>query len=273
MIESPPGAAPKELGELVPALAYTIATMVTDKDEYRRMVAALREAGFGDDDCEYIFADNSRGNRYDAFEAYNRFLLEARGRYVILCHQDILPLTDGRRQLDERLGELTRLDPSWGLCGNAGVSERGRLAVRITDPHQANRNEGGPFPVKVMSLDENFIVVRREANLALSRDLSGFHWYGADLSILAEIIGYGAYVIDFHLLHKSAGRPDDTFFAGRERLKRKYWRAFRSRILVSPVNRVFLSGSQFRHFADKLWHGIGRRCAPFLAKLTRSSSA
>ncbi len=59
------------------------------------------------------------------------------------------------------------------------------------------------LPIRVGSLDENFIVVKRQANLALSHDMSGFHLYGTDLCIIADILGRTSYVVDFHLCHKA----------------------------------------------------------------------
>ena len=56
----------------------------------------------------------------------------------------------------------------------------------------------GELPAKVHTLDENFIVVRRAANLSLSHDLDGFHLYGTDLCLIADVLGGNRYVIDFH---------------------------------------------------------------------------
>jgi len=150
--------------------------------------------------------------------------------------------------LDALLDELTRLDPDWGVCGNAGATASGRIAARISDPNTGDTNKGGPFPARVVSLDENFLVVRGEANLALSHDLAGYHWYGADLCIIADVLGWNAYVIDFHVLHKSGGSPDGSFAAIRSATRRKYNRAFRSRWHhVTTKRSIFLSGSPVRH--------------------------
>ena len=242
-----------------PALAYTFGTLVTSLDEYRAMVAAFVAKGFGTDDCEFLYVDNADGNRCDAFTAYNRFLQQARGRYVVLCHQDIEPLDDDRACLDARLDDLTRRDAHWGLCGNAGAKADGGLVFRLTHGRGDRLDEGGPFPVRVISLDENFIVARREANLALSRDLSGFHWYGSDLCVVADVLGWNAWVIDFHLFHKSTGKLSDDFRARGVAFREKYARAFRPRWQFVPMSQpVFLSASRLRTLVARAGHRLRR---------------
>ena len=74
------------------APAYSVCTLVTDHDQYARMKRSMVEAGFGEEDCEYLYIDNSESNRHDAYSGIRRFLDLARGSYVILCHQDVLLL-------------------------------------------------------------------------------------------------------------------------------------------------------------------------------------
>ena len=116
-------------------IAFSICTLVTRPDEYAEMVATFERGGFGADDCEYLFFDNTGANGADAYDGYNHFLTEAAGRYIILCHQDVLLLTDDRAVLEARLAELDRISPDWALCGNAGGAGRGRRFARISDPH------------------------------------------------------------------------------------------------------------------------------------------
>jgi hypothetical protein len=227
--------------------AYSICTLVTRPAEYAEMRGSFARKGFTPSDCEFLFVDNSAGNALDAYAAYNLFLQEAAGPLIILCHQDILLLEDGREELDAAVTDLGRRDPHWGLFGNAGARADGALALRITDPNTGETSWGGPFPAPVVTLDENFIVVRRSANLALSRDLSGFHLYGADLCIIAGILGWNAYVVDFHLLHKSGGNVDAAFHAARADMQRKYRRALRSRwIHGTTLHPFFLAGPSLR---------------------------
>jgi hypothetical protein len=51
---------------------YSICTLVTRPGEYDEMVASFRALGFNEPECELIFADNSRGNRYDGSPATTR---------------------------------------------------------------------------------------------------------------------------------------------------------------------------------------------------------
>jgi hypothetical protein len=106
------------------------------------------------------------------------------------------------------------------------------------------------FPVKTMTLDENFLVVKNAANLSLSNDLSGFHLYGTDICLIADILGYNSYVIQFKLLHESLGNADETFFDLREQLIKKYTRALRPRFLRTPFTRFYISGGRLTTFIN-----------------------
>lgn len=240
---------------------YTIATLVNDIDQYEAMRGSLRAGGFAGD-CEYLYIDNLSDTQVCAYAGLNALLNAARGEYVVLCHQDIRLLTEGRPTLDSRLQDLERQDPSWALAGNAGGVAPGVLAVRITDPHGADRRVG-ELPQRVASLDENFIVVRREARIGLSADLSGFHFYGADLCLQAAMAGWRAYVIDFHLAHLSAGRKDATFAHMEGEFRAKWSRALAPRWLQTTCSLVRLSGDGLGQFAarfvERPMRGLTRR--------------
>ena len=219
---------------------FSVCTLVTDWKQYHAMLDTFRAGGFSAPDTEFLYLDNSIGNYFDGFNGLNLFLNTARGRHVILCHQDVRLLDDGIDVLEAKIAELEGFDPQWAVIGNAGGTSPGKLVLRITDPHGTNTRRGH-FPSHVTALDENFMVVKRSANLSLSRDLYGFHLYGTDLCLLADILGHNCYVVDFHLQHLSAGKTDRTYYDVRDNLLAKYRRAFRDRWAVSPSIGLFIS--------------------------------
>jgi hypothetical protein len=221
-------------------LRYSICTMVTHPEQYANMLESFHARGFAGNDCEYLKVDNTRGNSLDAYQACNLFLSVARGDYIIICHQDIVLIEDDRARLDCLIAELDRLDARWALLGNSGCKAPGRHAVRISDPHGENQRRE-TFPARVFSLDENFILVRRDANLCASHDLAGFHLYGADLCVTADVSGRTAYVVDFHLRHLSGGTNDASLTRTRSEFINKYAGAFRSRWVMTPSVMMFLS--------------------------------
>lgn len=222
---------------------YSICTLVTKPAEYRDMVASFSAKGFSFSDCEYIYIDNSSLNKQDGFSGLNSFLSEASGDYLIICHQDILLLDDDRVVLDGRLAELTSLDPYWGVCGNAGCTSRGDRVIRISDAYGTNTRRG-PFPSAVTSLDENFLIVRRRANLGLSPHFKGFHLYAAELCAVAAFLGRKCYVLDFHLLHKGQGDRDRSFYAIRNAITQMRSRQMRPKVLsaTGAESAIFISG-------------------------------
>lgn len=220
---------------------FSIATLVTSAEQHQEMLAAFRAHGFDAVDVEVLSIDNNGPGQTDAYRGLNAMLTAARGDYVILCHQDIRLIGHGRARLEACLADLDRLDPAWALAGNAGAADVGRLVMRISDPHGEDRTVG-VLPARVMSLDENFIVVRREARLAFSRDLSGFHLYGADICLVADMLGWTAWVIDFHLRHLSPGRKDQSFRRGVQQFRDKWSRAMRPRFLQTTCTLLHLAG-------------------------------
>ena len=176
-------------------------------------------------------------------------------------------MQDDRKKLDAALEDLDQLDPNWGVCGNGGGVYPGRLALRLTDPHGDDQFTER-LPIKVRGLDENFLIVRRDANLAVSRDLHGFHLYGADLCIVAHFLGYSTYVIDFHLRHLSHGVKGPTFDPLRSAMIAKYGHSLRPQMVTTPSTTVFLGNGSFVSFILNSFVGqaIARRLGRFAAR-------
>ncbi len=179
-------------------VVYSICTFVTKFEQYKGLVRSLVDYGFSYKDCEYLYIDNSEINQYDAYQGVNKFLTTAHGRYIVICRQDVLLIDHDRQRLDAVLRELDRIDSSWGVCGDGGGVHPGHLALRASTPRDDNQFIE-LLPRRVSGLDANFLVIRRDANLAASPDLRGFHLCGNDICAVARFLGYTAYVVDFHL--------------------------------------------------------------------------
>jgi len=223
---------------------YSICTLVTRKAEYQEMLTSFLEKGFDEKSCEYLFIDNSEKCTFEAFEGLNHFLQQAQGRYVILCHQDIIVHDHDRNHLDEKIAEIEKKDSNWALLANAGGINFKWIATNLTQG-SGNRIKEKRLPLITKTIDENFVIAKNSANLALSHNLKGFHLYGADLCLLADVLGFNSYIIDFNVIHKSDGNADHTFYKLRKEFIKKYEHAFRSRFLATTITRFYISGNWF----------------------------
>jgi hypothetical protein len=203
---------------------FSICTLVTRPAEYAAMRASFAAGGFDETCCEYLDIDNSAGNRLDAYAGLRAMIAAAQGETLILCHQDVRLIADGAAVLRARLAALPA---DWAVAGNAGVTAEGRYAIRISDPHGEDQHRG-PLPARVVSLDENFLVLKRAAGLLPSAALRGFHLYGTDLCLHARLAGRSAWVLDFHLRHLSPGRVDAGFLAEQKEFEH-HWGAILGR--------------------------------------------
>ncbi|GAB3054964.1 hypothetical protein GCM10027155_21690 [Acinetobacter apis] len=188
-------------------------TLVTRFSEYTEMVESAKSIGF--QTCNFFYFDNKKSNDFDGFSGLNYALKHCTSDYMIFCHQDIIFNFDTKNILIDKINELEQLDPNWAIIGNAGVTEKGEVILKITDPHGPNQTKG-PFPSQVMSVDENFMVINTKHNLSCSTQMKGFHLYGLDLCQNAANLGLKSYVVDFHLTHKSKGNIDHSFFTARD---------------------------------------------------------
>lgn len=245
---------PARASKSVEAPRYTIGTLVTDRELYAAMRETFLTRGFTEDIAEYIYIDNTQAEQTSAYRGLNAMLDAARAPLVILCHQDVRLTGDGRDTLDARIAELEARDPDWAVAGNAGGSAPGRLALRITDPHGSDQKVGD-FPERVATLDENFLVVRRNSRVGFSHDLGGFHLYGADLCLHADTMGRTCYVIDFHLHHLSPGNKDAIFASAEHDFRLKWSKALRPRWLQTTCTLLHLTGSPARHSFGRLIDG------------------
>jgi hypothetical protein len=227
---------------------YSVCTLVTKLEEYEEMQLSFIAAGFDPIFTEFLYIDNSKSNEFDGFSGLNKFLLEAKGTYIILCHQDILLINDNLNVLESRMSALDLLDNKWAILSNAGASKIKHEVFTVTESDYVLKKKG-IFPTQVKSVDESFILLKRNANLSLSSDLAGFHLYGTDICMIASMLGYNSYVIDFNILHKSKGKVDHHFIEIREKLILKYTHLFKGSYYQTTNTSFYISSL---HWVNKL---------------------
>lgn len=222
---------------------FSICTLVTRIEEYEEMIDSFIAKGFTKDICEYLFIDNTQSMTYDAYEGLNIFLQRANGKYIIICHQDIILHDNDINVLKKLIEEITLKDKNWAILGNAGGINFKWIATHITQGSGRILKQDY-LPLKTKTVDENFMVVKKSANLALSKNLNGFHFYGTDICLIADVLGYNSYIIEFNLTHKSNGKKDKEFYRIEKALKIKYQKAFAGRYLTTTFSRMHISGSK-----------------------------
>jgi hypothetical protein len=211
---------------------FHIQTVANDLAQYEAMKRSFIDAGFTDDVARFTLHDNSSRNTTDPYQVLRELDPAAPEPYTILCHQDVrADLGHGADQLVRVLNALTRDHPDWAIAGNAGMLPRGFAAYHLNDPAYPFRLK--KLPQAVWTLDENVLVIRRDAGPVASPGLHGFHFYGADACLCAAERGRGAYVVDFLLTHLSGGNAtSQAFFDCRTALV-DHWRP---RITVGVIN-------------------------------------
>ncbi|MBU63328.1 MAG: acyl esterase [Opitutae bacterium] len=225
---------------------FSIITLVNDGTHYSEMVESFISSGFDTETCEYIYLDNLKSNQWEAYNGLNFGISNASGKHHILCHQDVRLDFDKIDVLRSRINEISKKDPNWGVLGNAGGSlNPNQTYLRITDPTTSNAKVGR-LPAKVMSLDENFLLLKASKRLAFSTDLLGFHFYGTDICQQAMFRGMNSYVIDFHLRHLSSGNRNDDFWKLKKDFIESYRKKLADRFIRTTVSRLYLSESKFK---------------------------
>lgn len=144
-----------------------------------------------------------RKDYVSAAKAYNDVIEEARNELIVFAHQDMIFPANWLNQLDCALKYLDTLDPDWGVLGCYGVSSNGVKRGLIYSPGVGVI--GGPLsdPVKIQTLDEIVLIIRKSSGLRFDPDLPHFHLYGADICLRAALKGLNSYVIPAFCIHNA----------------------------------------------------------------------
>jgi hypothetical protein len=189
----------------------------------------------------------------NASSAYNNGLAAVTGDIVVFAHQDVYLPVGWAAKLKESLDILTLRDPEWGVAGVFGITANGGDAGYVYSSG-LRRFIGRPFhePIRVSTLDEMLLIIRKSSGLQFDEHLPGFHLYGTDICLSAESRGMRNYVVPCFAFHNSCGvvwLPLD-FWRAYLYLRRK-WKARLP--VMTPCTRITLG-------CIPIYEDIVRRC-------------
>jgi hypothetical protein len=222
---------------------FSVCSIVSNRNEYELMKESFLSKGFSEQ-TEYLITDNTKQNQLDAYQSIRLFLQQARGKYIIITHQDVRCI-DEISQLRQCLQSLDKIDNKWAICGNAGGRGYKKMFYWIDNDFEVRKSNN--LPAQVYTLDENFLILKNEAQMSVSSDFSGFHFYGTDLCLTADFLGYNAYVIPFLVKHLSKGNLKDMKVS-EPIFVRAYGRKLRSRFIQTTCTKFYLSNKSWKSF-------------------------
>lgn len=193
---------------------FSICTLYRNAILYKSLYEMLEKNGYLQE-VEFLSIENSK-NTWECYSAIRYFLENARGEYVVICHEDVDLGDLNIREFDLALQTAIEYDPLAAVFGIAGISRFSHRGCGHFFSNRGEENWGVSDHGRAVSLDECFLVIKKSAGITVSPDLSGFHFYGADLCLNSERLGWRNYVIEFPIGHRSTGTLDEIFFAARD---------------------------------------------------------
>ena len=149
-----------------------------------------------------------------AAEAYNDAIERADSELLVFAHQDMIFPKSWLADLTQAVEWLDANDPQWGVLGCYGVTEEGVGRGCIYSPGRGLIGKALQQPIRVQTLDEIVLVIRRSSGLRFDPDLPHFHLYGTDICLRAAQRGMTSYVIPafcIHNAHQYIVLPDEFY--------------------------------------------------------------
>jgi Glycosyltransferase like family len=135
--------------------------------------------------------------------AYNDALRKAANDLIVFIHQDVFLPKLWLSRLEVSLQYLRRADPSWGVLGCWGARVDGTLVGQIYSSGWGILGSALSHPVRVQTLDEVVLIVKRSSGLFFDECLPHFHFYGADICMRASTQGLNCYALPCFCVHNT----------------------------------------------------------------------
>ncbi len=155
---------------------------------------------------ELIALSNLDRRFRSAAQALNHGGEQARGKYILFAHQDVV--LDDREWLNAAEVMLDSL-PKVGIAGVAGGSDRGTVSnVTHGDPPKPASTAKVTKPAITQTLDECAIIIPRTIFHTLRFDetiCDDWHLYATDYCLSSQMLGLDSFVLPLPTYHLSTG--------------------------------------------------------------------
>lgn len=145
-------------------------------------------------------------NFSSAAKAYNDALDKSVNDLVVFCHQDVLLPQSWLEELQQALAYLQTNDPNWGVLGSCGMTaacKKWRIFGQVYSPGHGIVGEHLVHPMPIQTLDGLLLILRKSSGLRFDERLQNFHFYGADICMIAAHNGLKSYAIPAIAVHNS----------------------------------------------------------------------
>lgn len=221
-------------------------------------------------------------------EAYNRGVAQARGKFLILSHDDIEILTpDFAQRLTAHLehfdligiaGTTRVIGGAWFLAGDPYdyqlvISPTGQAGWYVI----IVRGSGALVVPSIQAIDGVFMAMRAKVAREIQFDeitFDHFHLYDIDFSYRAYLGGYRLAVCrDIFLVHESLGNFDAVWEEYRKRFESKFARQLPEKPMIvdSPVLRFQIGQEMLRQPGQLRWLCDPVNIASLVARLPLSA--
>lgn len=190
---------------------FSIITPVYDLNSYTDFIDSIRKQ-VGNHTYEIIAVPNFYNIFNSAYKALNTGADLASGKILIYCHDDIVVTPNWMNKIKEHLSILESQHVKVGVIGPAGITHNEQSAYYLLNEagvefYKLTNTILAQHPrYQVQSLDEMCLITYKSNNLRFDDiQLTGWHFYGANICFKAASKGMHNYAIDAYLHHKSDG--------------------------------------------------------------------
>ena len=195
---------------------FSIITSVYNLEDYTIFLESLKNQK-GNHSLEVIGVPNFYNFFNSAYKALNTGGDVASGKIIIYCHDDIVVSSEWLNKVKYHIEEIEKSRQQVGVIGPAGITKNEAGVYYLLNENGIPYNKiqasvdrhSSVTPLQryeVQTLDEMCLITLKSNNLRFDdTQLTGWHFYGANLCLKAMSKGLTNWAIDAYTFHKSDG--------------------------------------------------------------------